>query len=394
MSGSVRFDEDGVRQVPTDAPDGSTLQAIRDASHASGLDPVASLYNDALALAEEGHFGQAQTALQVLLGLAPADGGAHLLLAKIYVAGQQWRRALASLDNAAQCGASVPSDLRTAVVRHLHADDTAADEARATPSDDVSDGELRKLKSETRRLRSENAHLITRTRRLEREARTWGWVSVGTSVIACGFMLRLMSLGTPAPAPTPSVAVVDDGPTISEPAAAVAVAPQGKPVVAAPPTQAQPLAKPSVVPTGSNLKPLTAEGTPIAPVRNADAAALAKASLKNASKLATADLTVVVRAGHAELSGSAQTYSQIREAKRVLGTIPGIDTVGHRNVRVYARTDGASHKVVSGDSLSEIAWDYYGDETKYDRIVAANKSLKGGTELRLGQVLVLPALND
>jgi phage tail protein X len=349
MSASVRFDEDGARQVLTDAPDGSTLQAIRDASHASGLDPVASLYNEALSLAEEGHLGQARTRLHVLLGLAPSDGGSHLLLAKVYARGQQWRRALAALDDAAQCGAPVPAELRAAVVRHLNADE--AHEATRVNHEAQSDGELRKLKSEARRLRSENAHLITRTRQLEEETRRWALVATVTSLISICFMLYRMLFGAPA--------------TLVE---------EREPV-------------PELLEVAEEAAP---EG--LAPVRDVDTAQLATATLENTTELAGSALSVVVRGGHAELSGTSMTYAQIRTARTALLAIEGIEEVGHDNVRVRARAEGASHTVVSGDTLSRVAWDYYGDETKYDAILEANSNLGGKTSLKLGQVLVIPAI--
>ncbi len=347
MSASVRFDEDGARHVLTDATEGSTLQALRDAAHASGLDPIAALYNEGLALAEEGHFGQAQTRLHVLLGLAPSDGGAHLLLAKVYVAGQQWRRALAALDDAAQCGAHIPDELRTAVVRHLAADD----QADAGPARDAAvDGELRKLKSETRRLRSENAHLITQGRQLERELRSWAWIATGTSFIAICFMAgRLLFGGPDAPIADESVAVVQ--PPVDEPVA------------------------------------------DLPPVRNADTAVLAKSALEKSKALSDSELEVVVRAGHAELTGSVLTFAQVREAVRLLSLVPGIDEIGRDGVRIRARTEGAIHTVVSGDTLSKIAWDHYGDETRYEVIISGNEAMaEGRTALKIGQQVIVPAL--
>ena len=56
--------------------------------------------------------------------------------------------------------------------------------------------------------------------------------------------------------------------------------------------------------------------------------------------------------------------------------------------------DGNSYTVVSGDSLSKIAKNHYGDAAKWHQIYEANKSLIGNNpdHIEVGQVLTLPSL--
>ena len=55
---------------------------------------------------------------------------------------------------------------------------------------------------------------------------------------------------------------------------------------------------------------------------------------------------------------------------------------------------GETYTVVSGDSLSKIAKNHYGDAAKCHKIYEANKSLIGNNpdHIEVGQVLTLPSL--
>ncbi|WP_310393873.1 LysM peptidoglycan-binding domain-containing protein [Hymenobacter sp.] len=57
-------------------------------------------------------------------------------------------------------------------------------------------------------------------------------------------------------------------------------------------------------------------------------------------------------------------------------------------------TAGDSYTVVSGDSLSKIAKNHYGDAAKWPQIYEANKALIGNNpdHIEVGQVLTLPSL--
>ena len=93
-------------------PLGGVPRALREAAEMAGLDPIAQLYNEALRYGREGHLRLARERLQVLLCMAPDDGEARLMLARVHVAGQRWSDALAALDEAQSCGVDVPMSLR------------------------------------------------------------------------------------------------------------------------------------------------------------------------------------------------------------------------------------------------------------------------------------------
>src|SRR5690606_20777515 len=168
LSESIQIDPTGSRSSYSDQPipPGGVVRALRQAAESTGLDAPAELYNEALRYATHGHLRQARERLGVLLALAPEDGEARLLLAKVHVAGQRWRDALAALDEAAAYGEPVPLALRQAVEENLSADEAFEDEHRAARSA-REQGEIKALRQEARRLRSENAQLVGRNRDLE-----------------------------------------------------------------------------------------------------------------------------------------------------------------------------------------------------------------------------------
>ena len=59
-----------------------------------------------------------------------------------------------------------------------------------------------------------------------------------------------------------------------------------------------------------------------------------------------------------------------------------------------AESAGSSYTVVSGDSLSKIAKNHYGDAAKWHQIYDANKALIGDNpdHIEVGQVLTIPSL--
>jgi LysM repeat protein len=355
MTTHVRFDESEARTSTSVTTDGSVLQSLRQMASQSGIDPIAELYNEALELAHEGHYGEAQGRLHVLLALAPSDGESHLLLAKVYVAGQQWRRALASLDEAVQCGAVLPEGLRDGVVRHLNSDDEQAEAERAARSV-REQGEIRKLRSETRALRGDNANLTARNRALEAETTRWAWISTFTSLVAIAFLIGHMLFDTAPPA-----AVVADVTPLVEGEAAVAA---------------------------------NADGTQGDSPRNLSVAELAGEALTNSGVLEGAELEVVVRTTKAQLSGKVRTHEQLLKAAEIVAGVEGIKEVGTNGVIVLAVRDGATHTVKSGDTLGAIAYQYYGKSSLHTKIVEANPSLGPKANLKVGASLVLPPVRD
>ena len=72
----------------------------------------------------------------------------------------------------------------------------------------------------------------------------------------------------------------------------------------------------------------------------------------------------------------------------------GADTDFFGNSKPAAATTGDSYTVGSGDSLSKIAKNHYGDAAKWHQIYEANKATIGTNpdKIEVGQVLTLPSL--
>lgn len=368
---SVRFD-DASRASLSDqpVPMGSVPRALRQAAETCGLDPAAELYNEALRFAMEGHLKKARERIHILLALAPEDTEARLLLAKIAVAGQRWKEALAALDEAATHGGRVPMELRRAVEEHIRAEQANEDENRVARTA-AQQGEVKALRQEARRLRSENAHLMGQITELETENQRWTYITAGVSGLAVLFMLGSLVLGggsseTVAEAPVEPV-VAEGGISVESPARPTA-APAAAPAEA-------PAAAPTVMPRPS-------------PTSLTDAAAEA---LRVAPGLDGTSLEVTVGAGEAMLAGTVKTFRQLKQAEQALLAVSGITSVQTSPVLIKARTEGAVHTVRRGDNLSKIAYEYYGDSSATKPILKANSKVLGGKpNLQIDMILRVP----
>lgn len=334
-------------------PLGGVPRAMREAAELSGLDPLAELYNEALRYATEGHLRLARERLQMLLCMAPDDGEARLMLARIFVAGQKWQDALTALDEAQSCGMPIPPSLRRAVEEHLRAEEAAAEEHR-TALRAREQGEIKALRQEARRVRSENAQLVGRCADLERETRKWAWTTVGVSVVSILFIAANLFLGGR------SAADVDPDAVIVEGTPAVAVD--------------------------------TPSAPPSTPESTATVAARAAAALSAAAGLDGTALEVEVATGKATVSGDVVAHRQLRTAESVLAGVEGIREVDTAQVQILARTRGTVHVIARGDNPSQIAQHYYGDVGKAKAILAANKGATA-SNLRIGQELKIPPVD-
>lgn len=337
-------------------PPGGVPRALREAAEAAGLDPLAELYNEALRYAAEGHLRLARERLQMLLCMAPDDGEARLVLAKVHVAGQRWQDALAALDEAQSCGVPVPPSLRRAVEEHLRAEEASAEEHRAALRA-REQGEIKALRHETRRLRSENAQLAARAGALEQEVRKWAWTTVAVATVSIVFIAGNLVFGGGSSAPEVAAAPVE---AVEAPAAALPPA-----AAPAPPREAPP--------------PAT------------DLAARAAAALQATPGLEGTALQVEVSLGKARVSGDVVAQAQLRSAQQVLAGVDGIHEVDASAVRVLARTQGTKHTVAAGDTPYGMALHYYGDGSRAQAILKANPGATP-SNLRIGQELVIPPL--
>ena len=101
-------------------------------------------------------------------------------------------------------------------------------------------------------------------------------------------------------------------------------------------------------------------------------------------------MTVTVQDGSAVLTGQVATRIQRKEAEGLLLAHDGINSVTIEGVAVTARTRGAA-TVVSGDTLSKLAYDYYGDASLTKKILNGNRTLlKGRANLAIGMDLAIP----
>ncbi len=106
------------------------------------------------------------------------------------------------------------------------------------------------------------------------------------------------------------------------------------------------------------------------------------------------DLDVRFDDGVATISGQAATQAIREKAILLIGNTSGVGQV-HDEITLPDGADAESvmHVVVSGDTLSKIAKEVYGDAMKYPVIFEANRPmLSDPDKIFVGQVLRIPAL--
>jgi LysM repeat protein len=360
-----KSDESAPRPVTSLTSDGSMIKTLIKLSETSNLDVSSELYNEALDLANMSDLSGARQRLQVLLGLYPSDGDAHLLLARVHSASSQWRLAMIEIQAAEASGTVVPEKLKASVERNVQADSSWHEDHSA--KEDRENGELKKLRSELRRLRGENTLLSSKARDTEKESARWAWVAAGTSIVASLFIVGRLLIGG-----------ADAAPTTVPTAPAAAVGGSEASVVAAPEA---PAAAAAAKPAGS-----------LGSIRNEDLAKVANDALAAAG---VADgLKVVVRGTSATITGSAKNNKQLQTALRAVQGTAGVDKVSADTVMNLAMRDGATHVVASGDTLSKIAVEYYGSAALHDKILAANPELGPKGNLHVGGSIRIPPVDQ
>lgn len=105
------------------------------------------------------------------------------------------------------------------------------------------------------------------------------------------------------------------------------------------------------------------------------------------------DLDVRYDDGTATITGTAKNQDDRERAILAIGNVEGVGTV-QDDIKVSDdAAESNMHVVVSGDTLSKIAREYYGDAGKYPVIFEANKPmLKDPDKIYVGQVLRIPEL--
>lgn len=323
---------------------GATTKIAR-ALDACGIDAPTSLYDEALALAQEGRLAPAAERLRMLLCLDPSDGEAALLLGKVLAAREQWQEALSWLDAASANGVILPPELRESVEDGLrrHVQDAEDHRARMASRER---GEIRNLRSEAKRLRTDVITLEAENETLRGRVRLWAGITAVVAGSASALLLAVLMFGGVGGADSAEAAPADVATADAEAlpaeapaeAAPVAEAGSGSATVTVP--VAQPFAA-SAPPAETGAQPSSVAAA-VAPV------AVAKAPVK------------------AEPKG---------ELKPAVKDAPVLTT----------------HTVKKGENLGSIAKKYYGDSGQWPRIQSANADqLKGSSSLSVGMKLKIP----
>ena len=117
----------------------------------------------------------------------------------------------------------------------------------------------------------------------------------------------------------------------------------------------------------------------------------AEALAANANLDGTA-LEVEVSGSSATVAGSVESHRQRKTAEKVLSGVSGITSVDASSVTVTARTRGTTHEIKRGDTLSHVAYQYYGEHGKTKHILKANRGLKA-SNMQIGQLVKIPAID-
>ncbi len=105
-------------------------------------------------------------------------------------------------------------------------------------------------------------------------------------------------------------------------------------------------------------------------------------------------LQVSVEGDKAVVRGEARSQAEAEKAVLAAGNVPGISQVDDQLAVKEKAAPSQYHRVASGDTLSKIAKQYYGDAMKYPEIFEANKPmLTDPDKIYPGQVLRIPPLD-
>ena len=111
-------------------------------------------------------------------------------------------------------------------------------------------------------------------------------------------------------------------------------------------------------------------------------------------KLPVEDLKVEFDDGVATVHGAADTTAVKENIIIAIGNVEGVAQVDDRMTVVNVEPPAQFYTVKSGDSLSKIAKEFYGDAMKYPVIFEANKPmLTDPDKIYPGQVLRVPAVD-
>jgi nucleoid-associated protein YgaU len=346
---SLAFDE-----IPRGAGGTGAAEHIAQVLSESGVDVPASLYDEALALARDGRLAPATERLRMLLVLDPSDAQAALLLGKVLAQRGLWQESLAQLDAAVAKGAVLPAGLRDEVEHHLRHQVQSSESQRAR-LDARAQEEIRALRHEAKKLRSESAVLEGQVEELTRRVKVWSSATALIGGAAAALVLAAMVFGggdAPAPGVAPAPAAVA---AVEAPAAEPVGAAAGAPVEVA---VAAPAGAPIEVPVAA----------PAAEVIEAPAPKPAAPAPKPAAKPAAKP---EVKKAPPEVKKASKPEAKKPAAAKLQG--------------------GKMHTVAKGETLGTIAQKYYGKSSEWKKIQQANREkLPSERDLQPGMKLRIP----
>lgn len=217
----LSFDE-----LPRGAGGAGATERIARVLTQAGIDAPSSLYDEALDLAQDGRLAAGAERLRMLLCLDPNDADAALLLAKVQANRGQWQDALVHLDLASANGAVLPPGLRENVEANLRRQVQEDEEQRARIAARER-GEIRNLRTEAKRLRSDNASMELQLEELATRVKLWSSATAIVTGASAALLLASLLFGGAPSAP--------DDIQIDDASAAITVeAPPSAPTVVAP----------------------------------------------------------------------------------------------------------------------------------------------------------------
>ncbi|MDX1393373.1 MAG: peptidoglycan-binding protein LysM [Gemmatimonadota bacterium] len=107
------------------------------------------------------------------------------------------------------------------------------------------------------------------------------------------------------------------------------------------------------------------------------------------------DLQITFDDGVAKVTGTAESRETAEKVVLAIGNTEGVARVDDRLAYHNPQPPSVFYTVESGDSLSKIALEQYGNASKYPLIFEANKPMLTDPDLIYpGQVLRIPPLDD
>lgn len=131
------------------------------------------------------------------------------------------------------------------------------------------------------------------------------------------------------------------------------------------------------------------------PAAAADEPLKASALLQHVQKLGLTfnKLTIKTNGDTVTVTGEVNTQEEAEKIALAVGNVEGVDAVDNQLVVVNPTPEAKYHEVKSGDTLSKISKEVYGDPMKYGVIFEANKPmLSDPDKIYPGQILRIPQL--